>query len=62
MIVRERIGGELIATRPLFELDYLEIRDGETLELREVDARAGDVVAVAAKIGQARLIDNLLLG
>jgi len=51
----------IISTSPLFTLDYLEIRDGETLALREGDVESGDVIAVAAQIGRARLIDNLLL-
>ena len=51
----------IISASPLFTLDYLEIRDGETLALREGDVESGDVIAVAAQIGRARLIDNLLL-
>lgn len=42
------------------DIDYLEIRDGETLENKKQAAR-GDVAAVAAKVGGARLIDNIIL-
>ena len=51
--------GHLVAAEsPLVRIDYLEIRDAETLTLREGEARVGDLVAVAAFVGQARLIDN----
>ncbi len=53
--VREMIGGE-----PLVELQYAELRDAETLEeMRSLDRRA--VLAVAAFVGKARLIDNVVL-
>jgi pantoate--beta-alanine ligase len=45
----------------LLKVDYLEIRDPEMLALREETANKGDLVAVAAFLGKARLIDNLLL-
>ncbi len=45
---------------PRAELEYAEIRDAETLELvRRVDRPA--VLAVAARVGSARLIDNTVL-
>jgi len=54
--VREMIGGE-----PLVELQYAELRDAETLEeMQSLDRRA--VLAVAAFVGKARLIDNVVLG
>lgn len=56
------IGHAVIAEKPLVSVDYLEIRDSETLAVRERTVQAGDLVAVAALIGQARLIDNRLLG
>jgi pantoate--beta-alanine ligase len=53
--VREMIGAE-----PLAELQYAELRDAETLdELPRLDRRA--VLAVAAFVGSARLIDNVVL-
>lgn len=54
-------GLDLIGAHPAFRLDYLEIRDPDTLADRR-EARDGDLVAVAAYLGKARLIDNGLLG
>ena len=63
----ERDAGALIAaakrvieTEPQVKLQYLELRDAETLEeLKRVDRRA--VLALAAIVGQTRLIDNVIL-
>lgn len=55
-------GRAVLAREARWTLDYLEVRDPETLQERSAEARAGDLVAVAAKLGPARLIDNLLLG
>jgi pantoate--beta-alanine ligase len=53
--VREVVGGE-----PLVALEYAEVRDASTLE--PVDTLDGEVVlALAAKVGRARLIDNVVL-
>jgi pantoate--beta-alanine ligase len=53
--VREMIGGE-----PLVQLQYAELRDAETLEeIVRLDRPA--VLAVAAFVGKARLIDNTVL-
>ncbi len=53
--VRESIGGEA-----LVKLQYAELRDAETLEeMGRLDRRA--VLAVAAFVGEARLIDNVVL-
>lgn len=50
-----------IEANPLFRLQYVEVRDAETLEeIKNVDRPA--VVAVAAFLGKARLIDNIVLG
>lgn len=43
------------------EIDYLEFRDGTTLE-PAATAVAGTLMAMAVKIGKTRLIDNTLLG
>lgn len=42
------------------DIDYLEVRDGLTLEYKD-NAKSGDVAAVAASVGGARLIDNIIL-
>ncbi len=52
---------KLINETPGVELDYFTIANGETL-LPEVDKSHHDIVAlVAAKVGQTRLIDNMIL-
>ena len=43
-----------------FVLDYLEIRDAQDLSKSYVEA-ASAVILVAAKLGRARLIDNLVI-
>jgi pantoate--beta-alanine ligase len=42
-------------------IDYLEFRNGETLEQTD-KADDGTLLALAVKIGKTRLIDNTLLG
>jgi len=52
---------EVLASEPRAKLQYLELRDAETLEdITRVERDA--VLAVAAFMGQARLIDNIVLG
>ena len=54
-IVRERVGSE-----PHLDLEYVEVRDAESLEpLTSVDGEF--VVALAARAGRARLIDNVVI-
>ncbi len=43
------------------EIDYLELRDGRTLQ-PVVQADAGTLFALAVRIGSTRLIDNTVLG
>jgi len=51
-LVREHVEAE-----PLVELEYVEVVDGSTLE--PIDELTGEVlVALAARVGRARLIDN----
>lgn len=55
-----RVLAGLIATEPKVELDYAEVVDAG--DLTPVTILAGDVlVAVAARVGRARLIDNMTL-
>ena len=66
----ERRGGALRrATRAPIEavassIDYVEVADPDSLALADGDAFVGEraLVAVAARIGSTRLIDNLVLG
>ncbi len=52
--------GEVLAAEPLAQVDYAEIVDAETLEpLTRV--RGSCLALVAARIGRAHLIDNLLI-
>ncbi len=53
-------GREEIATEPLARLDYFEITNADTLDPVE-EASSGVLVAVAAFMGDTRLIDNILL-
>jgi pantoate--beta-alanine ligase len=58
-----RLAGEgycVLAGASIGEVDYLEIRDGETLGEKRT-AAPGDVAALAVRIGGARLIDNTVL-
>ena len=55
-----RRGYEVLTRASVSEVDYFEIRDGETLRDKEF-AAPGDVAALAVRIGSARLIDNTLL-
>ncbi len=51
----------MISNTPGVELDYFTIASGETL-MPEMDKEAKSIVAlVAAKVGETRLIDNMLL-
>ncbi|MCK5392299.1 MAG: pantoate--beta-alanine ligase, partial [Deltaproteobacteria bacterium] len=53
-------GREVLNKSLIYDIDYLEIRNGNTLEGKE-KAKSGDLVAIAAKIGHTRLIDNIKL-
>jgi pantoate--beta-alanine ligase len=54
-IVQQRLGAE-----PLLDLEYVEIRDAEALEPLAT-LRDAFVVALAARVGRARLIDNVVI-
>jgi pantoate--beta-alanine ligase len=51
---------QVIAEEPATRLDYFEIVNNDTLE-PVADVSGGALVAVAAYVGQTRLIDNILL-
>jgi len=53
-------GEEILLSNNVTDIDYLEIRDSENLELIKT-AQSGNLVAVAARIGNTRLIDNIIL-
>jgi pantoate--beta-alanine ligase len=54
-------GKRTFAQDPAVRLDYFEIVDPETLDPVD-DLSRGALVAVAAFVGKARLIDNIVLG
>jgi pantoate--beta-alanine ligase len=54
------LAGALQILEPAVEVDYFRIVDADTLE-DLTEARPGALVAVAARVGATRLIDNLLL-
>ena len=51
----------IITKTPGVELDYFTIADGETLLPLENKEIENPVALVAAKVGETRLIDNILL-
>jgi pantoate--beta-alanine ligase len=53
-------GTQVMAQEPAIKLDYFEIVDRQTLDPVS-DVSAGALVAVAAYVGNTRLIDNLAL-
>lgn len=57
----EREGWEVLASEPGVHVDYLAVVDAERLEPVAV-AERGTIVAVAARVGSTRLIDNVILG
>lgn len=51
----------VLLNEPLAEIDYVEIVDG--LSMQPVDQiHAGDLIAIAVRIGTTRLIDNFTVG
>ncbi len=57
----EQLGWEILATEPEVQVDYLAIVDPQRLEPVAV-AEQGTIVAIAARVGGTRLIDNVILG
>lgn len=57
----ERAARELIEAETAANIDYLEFRDGATLESVQT-AGNNTLMALAVKIGTTRLIDNTILG
>lgn len=54
------IGRKILNKDNSINIDYLEIRDPLTLQCKD-KAKNGDLLAVAVRIGNARLIDNIRL-
>jgi pantoate--beta-alanine ligase len=51
----------MINSVPGVELDYFTIADGETLQPATEKSQSNLIALVAAKVGQTRLIDNMIL-
>jgi pantoate--beta-alanine ligase len=60
-VALEQLGWEILATEPEVQVDYLAIVDPQRLEPLAV-AEQGTIVAIAARVGPTRLIDNVILG
>ena len=58
--VRPATGKQVMADEPAVRLDYFEIVNWETLD-PVADISKGALAAVAAYVGQTRLIDNIVL-
>lgn len=52
---------ELITAEPQVQLEYLEIVNAAELDNNLTDENKGIIALVAAKVGQTRLIDNMIL-
>jgi pantoate--beta-alanine ligase len=59
--VLESLGNAVVAAESTVALEYLAVMDSQTLEPVPV-ASAGSIVAIAARVGTTRLIDNVILG
>ncbi len=57
----EALGNVVAAAEPAVMVEYLAVMDPKTLEPAPV-AIAGSIVAIAARVGRTRLIDNIILG
>jgi pantoate--beta-alanine ligase len=57
----EKLGNAVVAAEDAVKVEYLAVMDPETLEPAPVAAK-GSIIAIAARIGTTRLIDNVILG
>ena len=57
----ETLGNAVVAAEETVKPEYLAVMDPETLEPAPV-AAPGSIIAIAARVGTTRLIDNLILG
>ncbi len=55
-----QFGIEILNESHVTDIDYLEIRNGNSLGSAK-EAQPGDIAAIAARIGHTRLIDNTKL-
>jgi pantoate--beta-alanine ligase len=57
----ESLGNAVVAAEAEVKVEYLAVMDPETLEPAPV-AAPGSIIAIAARVGSTRLIDNVILG
>ena len=57
----ETLGNTVVGAEPTVKLEYLAVMDAVSLEPAPI-ATAGTIVAIAARVGTTRLIDNIILG
>ncbi len=55
----ETVAGEMIDKRPLVQLEYIHIVDSQALENLKTVSKGKSLAAIAARVGKARLIDNI---
>jgi len=55
------IASELISSEPLANIDYIEIASQKTMKLLSGKIKEPSVMALAVRVGKARLIDNIEL-
>ena len=60
-VALEALGNAVVGAEPAVKLEYLAVMDPDTLEPTAL-ASTGAIVAIAARIGNTRLIDNVILG
>lgn len=57
----EKLGNAVVAAEDTVKVEYLAVMDPDRLEPAPV-AASGCIVAIAARVGTTRLIDNIILG
>lgn len=57
----EKLGNTVLGVEDTVKVEYLAVMDPETLEPAPI-AATGSVIAIAARVGTTRLIDNVILG
>ena len=57
----EQLGNAVVGAEEAVKVEYLAVMDPETLE-PAATAATGSIVAIAARVGTTRLIDNVILG
>jgi pantoate--beta-alanine ligase len=60
-VVLEGVAGDVLRAEPELVTDYIAVADPERLA-PAASADAGTVIAIAARVGTTRLIDNTILG